>query len=102
MFTNPQPVALEIPQLQPWIELYDIADVRMKAAELERDRAINNMKLLMGDNCEEAVCGNRHPRWKTQTRNQFDATRFKQDYPDLYGAYLKPSTFRRFNLSQEN
>ena len=37
--------------------------------------------------------------WKSVTSSRFDSKSFKADHADLYSAYSKPSTSRRFILA---
>lgn len=47
-------------------------------------------------NSERAYADGFKCTWKKQTSSRFDTTRFKKDYPELYGSYLKESSTRRF------
>lgn len=45
-------------------------------------------------------CGPYLVKWTNMTRNAFDVSAFQKQYPDIYQTYCKPSTTRRFTVSQ--
>ncbi|WP_435321340.1 hypothetical protein [Muriventricola aceti] len=48
---------------------------------------------------EELTAGQYIVRWTSVLTNRFDTTSFKKTYGDLYKAFTKPSTSRRFTIS---
>lgn len=93
-FMNPQKVRLEIPEMMPYLSLYDEAKARMEIAKAEVEKAKNGIKMLMKDRCDEAICGEYHPTWKVQTRTIVDSERLKKELPEVFAQYSKQSTSR--------
>jgi len=60
-------------------------------AELKEIMESENIDTLIGD--EHKVT------WKEVTSNRFDSKAFKANHADLYNAFTKPSTSRRFTFS---
>lgn len=60
-------------------------------AELKAIMETENIDTLIGD--EHKVT------WKEVTSNRFDSKAFKANHADLYNAFTKPSTSRRFTFS---
>lgn len=48
---------------------------------------------------EELAAGQYIARFTTVVSNRFDSTAFKKVMPDVYKAYTKPTTSRRFTVS---
>ena len=48
---------------------------------------------------DELEAGSYIVRYKTVATSRFDSTSFKKTYEDLYKAFLKQSTSRRFSIS---
>lgn len=48
---------------------------------------------------EEMTAGVFTIRWKPVTSKRFDSRKFKEEHADLYGAYQKVQTSRRFTIS---
>ncbi len=58
------------------------------------------IKMRMNDlNVEELEVGTHILRWTTVLTNRFDSTAFKKVMPDVYKAYTKQITSRRFSIS---
>lgn len=82
-----------IVKMQEWEA---IAEEAQAEAESIRD-SIKAEMLTRGT--EELQAGRFIVRWTTTLRNVFDSTAFKKVMPDIYKAYTKQSTARRFSIS---
>ena len=54
---------------------------------------------MLKQNKEEMEVGRFIVRWTTVLSNRFDSTAFKKVMPDVYKAYTKQVTSRRFSVS---
>lgn len=50
-------------------------------------------------NVDELIAGVHIIRWTTVLSNRFDSTAFKKVMPDVYKAYTKQTTSKRFTVS---
>ena len=48
---------------------------------------------------EELIAGQYIVRWTSVLSNRFDSTAFKKVMPEVYKAYTKQTTSRRFTIS---
>lgn len=48
---------------------------------------------------EELIAGTHIIRWTTVLSTRFNSTAFKQAMPDVYKAYTKQTTSRRFTIA---
>ena len=61
----------------------------------------NEIKAFMQEqDTEEVTAGQYIIRWSTILVNRFDTTTFKKIMPEVYQAYTKQITSRRFTISQ--
>lgn len=67
-----------------------------QVAEAIKDEIKNQM---LTDNTEEMVVGQHIVRWTTTLTQRFDSTSFKKALPDVYKAYTKQTTSRRFSIN---
>ena len=67
-----------------------------EVAESLKDEIKNQM---LTDNTEEMVVGQHIVRWTTTLTQRFDSTAFKKALPDVYRAYTKQTTSRRFSIN---
>ncbi len=67
-----------------------------QVAESIKDEIKNQM---LTDNTEEMVVGQHIVRWTTTLTQRFDSTAFKKALPDVYKAYTKQTTSRRFSIN---
>jgi predicted phage-related endonuclease len=74
---------------------YQAAETAYKAAHLRKQAAENQLKQRLGSAAAGTV-GEWVVRWPTVTRTDLDTQRLKADHPDLYQAYTKTTTFRRW------
>lgn len=73
-----------------------------KGFDHEKDVIKKFIAAEMG-NCEKLVDldGNELLSWKSQSANRFDTAKFKEQHPDLYKQFVKPSDSRVFRLKVE-
>lgn len=73
----------------------------IKEAEAEAEALENEIKdEMLLRNTEEMEVGRYIVRWTVVLSNRFDSTSFKKVMPDVYKAYTKPTTSRRFTISE--
>ena len=77
-------------------ELEDLIAEAEKEAEALKDEIKNEM---LKQNTEELEVGRYIVRWTTVKSNRFDSTAFKKVMPDVYKAYTKQVTSRKFTVS---
>ena len=66
----------------------------------EADAIRDSLKAELADRqTEELVVGNYIVRWTSVLSNRFDTTGFKKVYGDLYKAFTKQTTSRRFTIT---
>ena len=83
----------KIEKLQEWEQLIEEAKAE---AESLRDEIKQEM---LNRNTEELEAGAYIIRWTSVLSNRFDSTSFKKVLPDLYKAYTKQVSSRRFTIS---
>jgi predicted phage-related endonuclease len=54
---------------------------------------------MLEQNTEELEAGQYIVRWTSITSNRFDSTAFKKQYNDLYKAFTKQVSSRRFSIA---
>lgn len=54
---------------------------------------------MLRRNTEELTAGQYIVRWTSVLSSRFDSTAFKKVMPEVYKAYLKPTSSRRFSIS---
>ena len=70
----------------------------LEAGEVEAIK--DSIKAEMADrDLDELEAGSYIVRYKTVATSRFDSTAFKKTYEDLYKAFLKQTTSRRFSIS---
>lgn len=83
----------KIEQLNEWEAIRAEAE---QEAEALRDEI--KAEMLMRDT-EELTAGKFIVRWTSVLTNRFDSTAFKKEYNDLYQAFTKQISSRRFSIS---
>ena len=82
------------------IEALNAWEALMEEAKAEADAIRDSIKQEMLDrDVEELTAGAYIIRWTSVLSNRFDTTGFKKVYGDLYKAFLKQSSSRRFTIS---
>lgn len=72
----------------------------LKEVQTEIETLKDSIKLEMSElNTSELVAGVHIIRWTTVLSNRFDSSAFKAVMPDIYKAYTKQTTSRRFTIS---
>ena len=86
-------ITKKIEMLNEWEQI--IADAQAEA-EAIRDEIKAEM---MDRDTEELIAGQYIVRWTSVLSNRFDATAFKKVYGDLYKAFTKQVSSKRFSIS---
>ena len=82
------------------IEALNAWEALMEDAKAEADAIRDSIKQEMLDrDVEELTAGAYIIRWTSVLSNRFDTTGFKKVYGDLYKAFTKQITSRRFSIS---
>ena len=76
-------------------ELEELLEETKAAAESIRDEIKQEM---LARDTEEMQCGRFTIRWTSVLSNRFDTTAFKKVMPEVYRAYTKQVTSRRFSI----
>lgn len=83
----------KIAQLQEWEQIAN-------EAKAEADAIKDELKQLMLDRgVEELEAGEHIIRYTSVISNRFDTTAFKKAYNEIYKAFTKQSTSRRFTIA---
>ena len=78
-------------------ELEDLIEEAKAEAETLRDEIKTEM---LNRNTEEMEAGQYIIRWTSVLSQRFDTTSFKKVMPDVYKAYTKQVSSRRFTISE--
>ena len=82
------------------VELLNKYEAMMEELRAEADSVRNSIKAEMeAREVEELVAGQYIIRWTSVLSNRFDSTAFKKVLPELYKAYTKQVSSRRFTIS---
>ena len=82
------------------IEALNAWEALMEEAKAESDAIRDSIKQEMLDrDVEELTAGAYIIRWTSVLSNRFDTTGFKKVYGDLYKAFTKQTSSRRFSIS---
>ena len=82
------------------IEALNAWEALMEEAKAEADAIRDSIKQEMLDrDVEELTAGAYIIRWTSVLSNRFDTTGFKKVYGELYKAFTKQTTSRRFSIS---
>ena len=82
------------------IEALNAWEALMEEAKAEADAIRDSIKQEMLDrDVEELPAGAYIIRWTSVLSNRFDTTGFKKVYGDLYKAFTKQTSSRRFSIS---
>ena len=82
------------------IEALNTGEALMEEAKAEADAIRDSIKQEMLDrDVEELTAGAYIIRWTSVLSNRFDTTGFKKVYGDLYKAFTKQTSSRRFSIS---
>lgn len=82
------------------IELLNRYEAMMDELKAEADKVRDSIKAEMeAREVEELIAGQYIIRWTSVLSQRFDSTSFKKVLPDLYKAYTKQVSSRRFTIS---
>ena len=82
------------------IELLNKYDAMMEELKAEADTIRNSIKAEMeAREVEELIAGQYIVRYTSVLSNRFDSTAFKKVMPEIYKAYTKQVSSRRFTIS---
>ena len=82
------------------IELLNKYEAMMEEIKAEADRIRNTIKAEMdAREVEELIAGQYIVRYTSVLSNRFDSTAFKKVMPEMYKAYTKQTSSRRFTIS---
>ena len=82
------------------IEALNAWEALMEDAKAEADAIRDSIKQEMLDrDVEDLTAGAYIIRWTSVLSNRFDTTNFKKVYGDLYKAFTKQTSSRRFSIS---
>ena len=82
------------------IELLNRYETMMEEIKVEADKVRNSIKAEMEQReVEELIAGQYIVRWTSVLSNRFDSTAFKKVMPEIYKAYTKQVSSRRFTIS---
>ena len=81
------------------IEELQELEALISEAQAEAENIRDELKALMlAQNTEELTAGQYIIRWTSVLSNRFDSTAFKKVMPDVYKAYTKQVSSRRFSI----
>ena len=82
------------------IEALNEWEALMEEAKAEAEALRASIKAeMMAQDTEELIAGQYIVRWTSVLSNRFDTTAFKKVMPDVYKAYTKQTSSRRFTIS---
>lgn len=82
------------------IELLNKYEAMMEEIKAEAEAVRDAIKAeMLAQNTEEMMAGQYIIRWTSVLSNRFDTTSFKKTYGDLYKAYTKQVSSKRFTIS---
>ena len=82
------------------IEALNEWEAIIEEAQAQADAIRNSIKEELADRgVEELIAGNYIVRYTSVLSNRFDSTAFKKVMPEVYKAYTKQTTSRRFTIS---
>lgn len=79
-------------------EEYNSISDEIETLSVKKDTLSNHIKSLLQNN-EVGVAGKFRVSWKQVNSARFDSSRFKAENPELYGKYVKHSSYRRFGIT---
>ncbi len=82
------------------IELLNKYEAMIEELKTEADAIRDTIKSeMMAQDTEELVAGQYIIRWTSVLSNRFDSTAFKKVMPEIYKAYTKQVSSRRFTIT---
>ena len=86
-------IVSKIEQLKEWEAILEEAQAEVEAL---KDSIKNEM---LDKETEELIAGAYIVRWSSVLSNRFDSTAFKREHADLYQAFTKQVTSKRFSIA---
>lgn len=87
-------------ELSQKIEDLKALEQLIREAEEEAETIKDSIKAeMLEQGIEELTVGTHIVRWTTTLTNRFDTNAFKKKYDELYKAFTKPTTSRRFTIA---
>ena len=87
-------------ELPAKIELLNKYEAMIEELKTEAETVRNSIKAEMdAREVEELIAGQYIVRWTSVLSNRFDSTSFKKVMPEIYKAYTKQVSSRRFTIS---
>jgi predicted phage-related endonuclease len=86
-------IVSKIEQLKEWEAILEEAQAEVEAL---KDSIKNEM---LDKETEELIAGAYIVRWTSVLSNRFDSTAFKREHADLYQAFTKQVTSKRFSIA---
>lgn len=98
-FREPNGETIELPQeaLSVCME-YDRLSEELKKLEEAKNAAANRLKSYLKE-AEAGTVGGRKVTWKLISKNTVDTKRLKLEQPEVYGSFLKDSSYRRLSVA---
>lgn len=91
---------MSTPEIIKAIEELKALEELIKEAEQEAEAIKDSIKeVMLAQGTEEMEAGTHIVRWTITLSNRFDSTAFKKALPDVYKAYTKQTTSRRFTIA---
>ena len=73
---------------------------KLQSAKVEVEKRLDEIKAeMLNRNTEEMEAGQYIVRWTSVLSQRFDSTAFKKVMPDVYKAYTKQVSSRRFSIA---
>ena len=82
-----------------WVELYQNAKEKEKAAKEQKQLAENRLKALMQKH-EKATLNGAEISWQEIQSEKFDSKQLKRDEPEIYEQYAYKVQYRKFSVKQ--
>ena len=86
-------IVSKIEQLKEWEAILEEAQAEVEAL---KDSIKNEM---LDKETDELIAGAYIVRWTSVLSNRFDSTAFKREHADLYQAFTKQVTSKRFSIA---
>ena len=83
-----------VSEREEWMKILD------DAKEMVENLTDQIKEEMLARETEELVAGKYIVRWTTFPKSSFDSSAFKKEHADLYNAFTKISTARRFTVSK--
>lgn len=79
------------------IQQYEQACEEEKRIQLIKDEAANKLKEMLGT-AEKGTIHGRQVIWQNVTSKRLDSKALQKEHPEIYGRFVRESTYRRFSI----